>query len=186
MNNNGMKINGTIFWISRTAIFIALLVVAQTVTSAFGNQIVTGSVNNMLMAVSVMTLGLASGMTVAVTSPILAKLLGIGPLWSLIPFIIAGNVTLILIWHFIGSRKTGNGHIARIAALICAAIGKFLVLYIGIVKIAVPVLLGLPEKQAAVISNMFSIPQLFTALIGGALSAAILPALQKAVGKRRE
>jgi uncharacterized membrane protein len=176
-----MKNSGKVFWITSTAIFIALLVVVQTVTSAFGNQLVTGSVNNLLMIVSVMTLGLASGVTVAVTSPILAKLLGIGPLWSLVPFIIAGNVTLILIWHFIGSRKTGNGHIARIAALVCAAAGKFLVLYAGIVRIAVPVLLGLPEQQAAAVSNMFSIPQLFTALIGGALAAAILPVLQKAI-----
>lgn len=173
------------YWITSTAIFIALLVVAQTVTSAFGNQLVTGSINNLLIIVSVMTLGLASGLTAAAVSPILAKLLGIGPLWSLIPFIIAGNLTLILIWHFLGKVKARNGHAARIAALICAAVGKFLVLYVGIVKIAVPVFLNLPEKQAAVISNMFSIPQLFTALIGGALAALILPVLKKATDKGR-
>ena len=176
---------GKVYWITSTAIFIAMLVVAQTITSALGNQLVTGSVNNLLMIVTVMTLGLASGLTVAVVSPVLAKLLGIGPLWSLIPFIIAGNLTLIMIWHFICNRKTGNGHAARIIALICAAVGKFLVLYIGIVRIAVPMLLGLPEKQAAVLSNMFSIPQLFTALIGGALAVVILPVLQKAINKGR-
>jgi hypothetical protein len=60
------------------------------------------------------------------------------------------------------------------------------VLYVGIVRIAVPVLLGLPERQAAVISGMFSLVQLITALIGGALAAVILPVLQKAVGKRRQ
>ncbi len=92
-----------VYWITSTAIFIALLVVAQTITSALGNQLVTGSVNNLLMIVTVMTLRLASGLTVAVASPVLAKLLGIGPLWGLIPFIIAGNLTLILIWHFIGN-----------------------------------------------------------------------------------
>ncbi len=183
-----MILNGKskVYWITSTAVFIALLVAAQTATSAFGNQLVTGSINNLLMIVSVMTLGLASGMTVAVVSPVMAKLIGIGPLWSLIPFVLAGNLTLILIWHFIGNRKTGNSRLTRIIALICAAAGKFLVLYIGIVRIAVPVFLGLPEKQAAVISNMFSIPQLFTTLIGGVLAAVILPVLQKAIGTRRQ
>ncbi len=93
----------------------------------------------------------------------------------------AGNVTLVLIWFFLGSRRTGREYIGYIAALVCAAAAKFLVLYIGIVKIAVPVLSGLPEKQAAVISSMFSIPQLFTALAGGAFAAAILPALRRAL-----
>ena len=70
--------------------------------------------------------------------------------------------------------------------MICAAVGKFLVLYIGIVRIAVPMLLGLPEKQAAVMSNMFSIPQLFTAIAGGALAVIILPILQKAINRERQ
>ncbi len=93
----GLNEKSKVYWITSTAIFIALLVVAQTVTSVFGNQLVTGSVNNLLMIVSVMMLGLTSGLSVAVVSPVMAKLLGIGPLWSLIPFIIAGNLTLILI-----------------------------------------------------------------------------------------
>ncbi len=172
------------FWVASTARLIALLVVAQTATSVLGNTLITGSINNLLMIVTVMTLGLSSGLTVAVISPVLAKLLGIGPFWSLIPFIILGNITLILIWHFIGKRKIVNEHIARGAVLVCAAVAKFLVLYIGIVRIAVPLLLGLPEQQAAVVSGMFSVPQLFTALIGGAVAAAILPVLQKAIGKR--
>jgi hypothetical protein len=172
-----------IYWITSTAIFIALLVVAQVVTSAFGNTLVTGSVNNLLMILSVMLLGLSSGVTVAVLSPIIAKLIGIGPLWSLIPFIIAGNLVLVLLWHFIGNRRIGKAYLAHILALVVAAVAKFLVLYISIVRIAVPFLLGLPEKQAAVISGMFSVSQLFTATIGGVLATLILPVLRKAIKK---
>ena len=65
-----------------------------------------------------------------------------------------------------------------------AAITKFMVLYLGIVKLAVPFLLGLPEKQAAVISGMFSFPQLITALIGGAIATMIVPILQRYLKKR--
>jgi len=173
-------------WITRTAVFIALLIVLQAATAVLGNIIVTGSIVNLMLIVSVMTCGLSSGLVVAVVSPIMAKFLGIGPLWSIIPFIVAGNMALIIIWHFIGNRNMGRKYTAHIMALFCAAIIKFLVLYIGIVRITIPIFLGLPEQQAAVISNMFSIPQFFTALIGGSLAIILLPVLKKAINGRQE
>ena len=169
-------------WITRTAIFVALLVVLQAATAALGNTIITGAVVNMLLVVSVMTCGMMSGLCVAVISPIMAKLIGIGPLWSLIPFIVAGNITLVLIWHFIGNRHWGQKYTSLIIALAAAAAAaKFLVLYIGIVQIAVPLLLKLPEPQAAVISSMFSIPQLITALLGGGMALLVLTPLKRAI-----
>lgn len=175
-----------ILWITRTSIFIALLIVLQAATAPLGNVVVTGSIVNLMLVVSVMTCGPASGLTVAAVSPIMAKFLGIGPLWSLIPFIALGNVVLVLTWHLIGNRNMGRKYAAYLIASICAALAKFLVLYVGIVQIAVPVFLGLPEKQAAVISNMFSIPQLITALVGGALAIVLFPRLRKAIGQERE
>jgi hypothetical protein len=176
-----MNSKQSISWIVQTAVFIALLIVLQAATAPLGNIIVTGSIVNFLLIDSVMACGLSSGLTVAAVSPVMAKLLGIGPLWSLIPFIAAGNVVLVLLWHFIGNRRMGHRYTARVAALLCGAATKFLVLYIGIVKIAIPLFLGLPEPQAAVISGMFSIPQLITTLIGGALAIALFPRLQKAI-----
>ena len=176
-----------ILWITRTAVFIALLVVWQAVSAPLGNTLITGSIVNLLLIVSVMTCGLASGLTVASVSSIMAKLLGIGPLWSLIPFMIAGNVTLVLLWHFIGNRNMGGKrYVAYITALIVAAVSKFLVLYIGIVRIAIPVLLGLPEQQAAAISSIFSVSQLFTASVGGALAFVLIPRLKKAIAGGQE
>ena len=172
------------FWITRTALLTALLIVLQAATMPLGNSLVTGSIGNMLLVVSVMTCGLSSGLCVAAISPVIAKLFGIGPLWSLIPFIAAGNVVLVVLWHVIGSRGMGGKkHTARLAALVTAAVAKFLVLYVGIVKIAVPVLLNLPERQAAVISAMFSVPQLVTALAGGAFALALIPRLKRAAGE---
>lgn len=174
-----------IFWVTRTGIFIALLIVLQAATAPLGNILVTGSVVNLMLIVSVMTCGLASGLSVAVISPVMAKIFGIGPFWSLIPFIVAGNTALVLLWYFIGNRKIGHKYTAYVVASICAAITKFLVLYLGIVQIAIPVFLGLPERQASVISNMFSVLQLVTALVGGALAIVLLPALKKAIGEGR-
>lgn len=176
-----------ILWITRTAVFIALLIVLQAATAALGNAILTGSIVNLLLITSVMTCGLASGLAVAVVSPVAAKLFGIGPLWSILPFIAAGNAALVLTWHFLGNRSiAGKRYLAYLAALIAAAVVKFLVLYVGIVKIAIPKLLDLPEQQATVVSHMFSLPQLITALSGGALAIVLFPRLQKAVAGGRE
>lgn len=171
----------TILWITRTAVFIALLVVIQLATAPLGNTLVTGSLVNLVLILAVMTGGLACGATAAVISPVLAKLIGIGPLWSLIPFIMAGNLVLILVWHFIGNRKFGGRPVPYITALVCGAVLKFLVLFIGIVKIMVPVVLQLPEKQAAAVSAAFSFPQLITASVGGVIAILILPILKKAM-----
>jgi hypothetical protein len=169
-------------WLAQTAVFIALLIGGQAATASFG-QLVTGSWVNFILIMSVMMCGLASGFSVALISPVMAKLLGIGPLWTIIPFMAAGNAALALVWHTIGKMKFANTHIARVAALVIAAAGKFMLLYIGIVRLAIPLLLNLPENQAAVISGIFSVPQLFTASIGGALALLILPVIEKVAKK---
>lgn len=171
-------------WITQTAVFLALLVVAQWATAPLGNPLVTGSLVNLMLILSVMTGGLPSGVVVAVLSPVLAKLLGIGPLWSLIPFIVAGNLVLVVVWHVVGNLRLRVG-VAYGLALVSAAVAKFLVLYLGIVQLAVPLLLQLPEKQAAVVSATFSVSQLFTALAGGALALLVLPVLKKALRLQR-
>ena len=173
-------------WITRTAVLVAMLVILQMASSLIsgGNQFVTGSVVNMALIVAVMIGGLPTGLSVAVVSPVMAKLLCIGPFWSIIPFIIAGNMMLTIVWHIIGNKKTGNKYIAQVIALLAAAVFKFLVLYFGIVKIAVPLILKLPEQQASAVSAIFSLPQLITASIGGALAIVVLATLNKAIPKK--
>ena len=61
-----------------------------------------------------------------------------------------------------------------------ASVFKFAVLYSLVVLLLLP-LLGLPEKQVAMMSAMFSWPQLVTALIGSILAVTIAPAIRKAL-----
>ena len=170
--------NKSVIWITRTAVFIALLIGVQVATAPFG-QFVTGSLVNLILIIAVMTCGFTSGLAVAFVSPVFAKLIGFGPLWAIIPFIMAGNIILILVWHLFGKMKFSNKYIVRIVSLVAAAVCKFIILFAGIVKIAVPLLMNLPEPQSSVISTMFSFPQLLTALIGGVLATVILPVLEK-------
>ena len=173
-----IQIRKKLVWLTTTAIFIALLIAAQAAAAPLG-QFVVGPLVNLILIVAVMFQGFASGLTVALLSPVFAKLLGIGPLWAIIPFVMLGNAVLIAIWYAVGKRQFANKHAVRAVALVLAAGGKFAALYVGVVHIAVPLLLHLPEPQATAVSSMFALPQLFTALIGGVLAMAVLPVIEK-------
>lgn len=167
-------------WITRTAIFLALLVVTQILTTSLGSTMITGSIVNFILIVSVMTCGLGSGSIVALVSPLLAKFIGHGPLWEIIPFIMLGNLVLVFVWHFAGKLPMKNQIVNYVIGTVAGAVAKFAVLYITVVKIMVP-LLGLPDNKAALISTSFSTVQLITALIGGLIAVLTLPLLKKVI-----
>ena len=173
-----------VLWITRTAVLIAITVALQALTLQLGNQIITGSIVNLMLVISVMTCGLPTGLTVAALTPVLPTLLGFGPVWPIVPFVAAGNMVLALLWHVIGNRNMGNKYIAYALALFAGAIGKFLVLYFGVVHIALPYILGMPGHP--VLSFMFSYPQLITAVTGGVCAIILLPSLGKAIKSRVE
>ena len=160
---------------------IALLVILQAVTKPFG-QIVTGSCVNFILASSTLACGLSSGLTVALLSPFFAFLLGIGPAFlPIVPGVSVGNAVLVLVlWLLLGETGPRTGTPKKISAVLAAAVCKFLVLLGLIVKVILP-MLGLNEKQAAVLSASFSWPQLVTALIGASLAVILWPRLSKAI-----
>jgi hypothetical protein len=176
-----------IFWIAKTAMFIALLVTLQAVTKPMG-QFVTGSVVNLMLILSVVIGGIASGATVAVISPLMALLLGIAPNPYLVAFIIAGNISIILVWWFFDKLKMKNEIIPYIIALVTGAIVKFGVLFFSVNYIAIPLVLKLEagSKQATTISAQFGIAQLITALIGGIVAVAAVPLIKKAIKGREK
>lgn len=165
-------------FITRTAAMLALLIVLQAATKNLG-QFVTGSCVNTVLAAATLLGGFASGLIVAVVSPFLAFLLGIGPkLIEVVPAIAIGNLALVLILWAI----KGDGALNRVIKWIAASVGKFLVLYLLVIQLLCRVM-TLPEKMTATFSTMFSWPQLVTALIGSGIMLLILPILQKAIRK---
>ena len=174
----------TILWITRTAVFTALLVSLQFVSAPMGSHYLTGSLVNLTLAVSVMICGLATGLTVAAMSPVFAWLAGLGsPFAQLIPFIALGNMSLVVVWKIMGGL--GGRHKAfYFLAPFAAAIVKFAALYTGIVLIAVPYILELNSNQAAAISLTFSYPQIITASIGGIAALTVISPIKKAIKPR--
>ena len=180
-----LSMNKKIRWITQTALMLALLVALQALTKPLG-QLVTGSCVNAILAVTVLVAGLGSGITVALISPVLAFLLGIAPQILTVPAIMLGNTVYVVLLHLL----TGQHIVKKIAAWLVAAAAKFAALYAVVVWLICGVLAErllaagtLKEPMLKALPATFSWPQLFTALIGGAVALLIVPVLRKALHK---
>lgn len=170
-------------WITQTAVMLAMLIALQALTKSFG-QLVTGSCVNAVLASTVLLCGMASGLTVALLSPVFAFLLGIAPNLATVPAIMAGNAVFVLLIHLIYGKQLWR----CLAAWLAAAVGKFAVLYALVVWIvcgaAAESLLAQGILKAPMLTALpatFSWPQLITALIGGGAAMLIAPVLTKAL-----
>ncbi|MBQ7002082.1 MAG: hypothetical protein IJN67_13760 [Oscillospiraceae bacterium] len=180
--------NKKIRWITETAILLALLVSLQYITKPMG-QLVTGSCVNAILAIAALVGGLSSGLTIALVSPVLAFLLGIAPQILTVPAIMAGNSVYVVLLHLLADQN-GKNLGKQIAAWLLASVAKFAALYFIVVKLICGVLseslLASGTLRAPMLKALpatFSWPQLITALIGGAIALAIVPALRKALRK---
>ena len=152
-------------------------------------QLVTGSCVNTVLAGSALVGGLGCGVTVALISPVLAFLLGIAPQILTVPAIMVGNSVFVILLALLAD-KTGKNALKQIVAWITAAVAKFAALYAIVVLLICGVLseslLAAGVMKAPMLKALpatFSWPQLFTALIGGAVALVIVPVLRKALHK---
>lgn len=180
--------NKKVHWITETAVMLAVLVALQALTKPLG-QFVTGSCVNAVLAVAALVGGLASGVTIALISPVLAFLLGIAPQILTVPAIMVGNTVYVVLLCLLTGKDLTNGA-KRIFAWLAAAIAKFLSLYAIVVWLICGVFseallssgtLKQPMLQALPVT--FGMPQLITALIGGAVALLLMPILRKALHK---
>ena len=180
--------NKKIRWITETAIMLALLVSLQALTKPMG-QLVTGSCVNAVLAISALVGGLSSGLTVALISPVMAFLLGIAPQILTVPAIMVGNSVYVVLLSLLADT-TGKNLVKQVVAWVVAAAAKFAALYFVVVKLICGVLSEgllasgtLKPPMLKALPATFSWPQLFTALIGGAVALVIVPVVKKALKK---
>ena len=176
-------------WIARTAMGIALIIVAQLLGKAFPagavivgpfsvNQLVTGSLVNCVLFVFTAVSGIGCGVTVGIVSAMLAQFIGIGPaVRAVSPVVASGNALLAVCFGLMLGREGAHGARLWIAMAISA------VIKCAFLWITVPLLLGLlsgvKPQQVQMLSIMFSWPQACTALLGGTLANPIILRLSK-------
>lgn len=174
--------NKTTKWIAYTAMGVALVVVAQflgsripSIATIFGpfsvQQLITGTLVNCILLVFTARSGVTSGAVIGVLSSILAAAFGISQI-VVTPMVAVGNALLCIVYGLLVRRPSWH-----IPAMIIGAVVKCAFLWLTVPMVLAAA--GLPEKQTAMLSIMFSWPQGVTALCGGLLSWPIIARLKK-------
>jgi hypothetical protein len=156
LNNNRKNVTQTsrnVLSITRTAILMALTLVIQMMGMP---QYATGPLVNTMLYIASVFVGILGGVAIGLITPVIAFWRGIlpAPLGPMIPFIALGNVVLVVVYGLVEKRN-------KYVAVVAASIIKYLVLA-GAVRFVVAV----PPK----IAQMMQLPQLITALAGGAIA----------------
>jgi hypothetical protein len=162
----------TIPWVSSSTkdlawtvgLVLAALIAPALLAHAPNNQLLTGTLVNATLFLAAWRLGVANALLVAVVPSSVALFRGLlpAPLASLIPFIIASNV--ILMASFVALKK-----FSLPGATVGASLLKFLFLF-GLTALFF-------SSLPAPILSMMQTPQLFTALLGGALALGVIKGL---------
>jgi len=154
MENNKIK------FITRTGILLAAALVIQ-----MGGlpQPITGPLINTVLYLSALLVGSWSGVIIGICTPVIAFMRGIlpAPLGPMIPFIALGNGVLVVVFSLL-KRKN------KVLGIILASLVKYLILFT-----AVSYIVDVPDK----IAQIMNLPQLFTALSGGAIAILAYKAL---------
>jgi hypothetical protein len=138
----------------------------------FGVQAVTGAIVNAVLFLTTILLGVKSAVVLAVFPSIIALAVGFLPITiaPFIPFIITGNVILVIVFDKLESNYWKG--------VILASFSKFIFLFITSYFLAEALF---PSKMAKIVTTMMSFPQLATALTGGLIAYIIFMLIQKKV-----
>ncbi len=158
------KVNSTSY-IARTGILLALAVIFQVGFRSFAQPLV-GPLVNMTLIISVLSVGMVSGLTIGCFTPMIAFFMGIMPIFPLVPIIMLGNAIFVSIFSFISDRTSDAG---VYLALVVAAVFKFAFLAFSVRRLLV---FFIPKVPAKIIAA-FSLPQLYTALAGGIIAIVL-------------
>lgn len=173
-----------------TAILLALLIGGQLLFGLIGqplSQYFVGSWVNLIIAVSAFSLGWPYALALGLISPFVALLVGIVPPFiEFTPFIALGN-GLFAITIYLISRIKVSGRFQVLVWLLGVTIASFAkagLMYVTIVVLIMPTL-GLNQNQITLLSAVFSINQIPTALIGGGLATFVAVPLRIAIKYRK-
>jgi len=152
-------------FITRTALLLALTMIFQSFRAP---QLVTGTLVNGMLLISAGYVGMWSGVIIGLFTPVLAFVFGIMKFPPMMPFIMIGNALYVLVFTGMKNKPVG---------MVLGSLVKFLWLSASVYYM-LP-LFGV--KAPAVLVEMFTFPQLATAVMGGVLALLVLGLLKKSL-----
>ncbi|HHV74944.1 MAG TPA: ECF transporter S component [Thermoanaerobacterium sp.] len=170
MPNNSSTKKFDARFITRTAILLAITIIVQFIKMP---QLITGSIVNAMLIISAYFVGIWSGVSIGLLTPIIAFLVGLMGFPILIPFIMIGNTLYVVLFKTVKNNIIG---------MIAGAVVKFLWLAASVKYILAWFNVNVPQKIVAA----FTFPQLATAIIGGILSIFLIFILTGYFNKSKE
>lgn len=152
--------------------FTILIGIAATVP-LIRNQLVSGSIVNAVLFISVALFGIQNAILVGLTPSLFALSVGFLPavLAPMVPFIMVGNTILVLVFGYLRKKNYWLG-------IVSAGFLKFIFLFV-VSSIATDLIIKKEIAQNTAL--MMSWPQLFTALVGGLIAYFVLKSVKKSV-----
>ena len=171
--------NSNINNLVKASFFLALAIVFQVIGKTVPqiSQIFVGPAINAILILTATICGGVYGILVGSLTPLLAWLTGQLPnaFGPFIPFIIIGNMLFVL--SFIIVRKRGK--YGQYLGIIIGAFIKYIFLSVSASKLIPLLKLNIPTKMANMLVIAMGIPQLITALIGGAFALILIEILRR-------
>ncbi len=160
---------------TQAPLYFALLLAVGIVPLFIHNQAITGVFVNFILIFTCLKLGIRSALPLAFVPSIAAVSSGMFPLplAPMIPFIMAGNIVLVLIIHFFKHNDSLFQHNCFVT-LTLAALAKFALLYSTSHFLAQHFL---PQMWFDKVMVMMSWPQFATAMVGGIFAFLVMKGL---------
>lgn len=164
--------------ITYSAVLLALTLVFQALRLLpfIGNlphsTLIIGSLVNMCLYASVLIINeTAAGLMISVCAPVAAFLQGHLAFVALIPFVAIGNAVLVMCFYYLQKLN-------KYAAVAFSAVAKWAVMFLGS-KYLLHFFVKIDYDKLKTIIAGFNLPQLITAVIGGALALLLYRLLPK-------
>ncbi|MCX6764731.1 MAG: iron hydrogenase [Candidatus Nealsonbacteria bacterium] len=168
-----MSLSKILFW--KAALFASFVGIAS-LAPILKQQLITGSIVNALLLISLVLLGREAAILIGFLPSLISLSLGFLPLVfaPFLPFIIVGNIILVLVFGFLRKKNYW-------LAMVSAGFLKFVFLAVSS-SIAIDLFIKSPIAKQ--LTFMMSWPQLFTAICGGILAYLLLAVFYSPAAKR--
>ena len=149
-----------------------IIFTGSRIGGAVFNSFVVGPLVNAVILITVMITDIKFGALVGFSTPILAALTGqlAAPMVPFVPFVMAGNITLAVVFGILNKYVKTYGSYFGIAA---GAILKTLVLVFSAKYLISIFNLNIPKPIVSKLVILMSYPQLYSAIAGGILALIV-------------
>lgn len=175
-------------FLTMTAVLLALTVAFQLLNkTALGatpaSPYIIGTLVNLCLILAAVVVGVWSGATIAVLSPVLAFAFGIMKTPLMLPWTMAGNLALVLLYGLLAKNAAGDRGTQWVrwcAVGVGAAILKFAIIWVG-QAVTLTVLKGAGFSAALGVALPLQLQQLITALVAMPVAKLVIAALPRSV-----